>query len=536
MSERPASDSEPATPGSPSFSAGRVLGATLVVAGGFAASKVLGLLRNVVIGYQYGASREYEMFLAALTVPDTLFQVLAGGAVGSAFIPVFSAYLARGDRDGAWRLTSSLATLGFLALAGGAAIVGFFAPWIVALLVPGWPADEQARTANLVRIMLVSPALFALSTLATSTLNAMNRFALAALAPLTYNLSICYGAIFLRPLGVEGLALSAVAGALLHLLVQLPGLAVVRMRYTPTLGLRVRETREVIRLMGPRIIGLGVTQLNQLVTIALASFLIEGSIAYLNYAWLVLMVPLGVAAMGTATAVFPELSRQVAADRLDSARRTFHLGLGVVVVTAMLGAIGLIVLNRRLVAVLLERGEFGPEAAAATAFALSWYAVGLPGHAAIEMLSRGFYAVRDTATPVRIAALGGAVNVLLSLILMRTPLSYGGLALANGLAALTEATVLGITLRRRLGWPGSTEIARFIGPALLAAGAFAVGCLAGEYGLASYLDSSQWPGQLASVLLSSTLGTLAAGAALLLVARQQTLWVTRMLRGTGSWA
>src|SRR5439155_25924387 len=109
-------------------------------------------------------------------------------------------------------------------------------------------------------------------------------------------------------------------------------------------------------------------------------------------------------------------------------------------------------LNRPIVALLLERGQFGPEAAEATAFCLSFYAVGLPGHAAIEMLSRAFYAVRDTATPVRIAAVGGAVNVLLSLALMRTPLSYGGLALANGLAALTEATILAIVLNRRLGW------------------------------------------------------------------------------------
>jgi putative peptidoglycan lipid II flippase len=294
-----------------SFSARRVLGAALVVASGFAASKVFGLVRNVVIGYQYGASREYEMFLAALIVPDTLFQVLAGGAVASAFIPVLNTFLARDDRRGAWTLTSSLANLGFLGLALAALVIGLIAPWVVGLLVPGWAPEEQARTANLVRVLLVSPAIFALSTLATSTLNAFNRFALAAAAPLAYNLSICYGAVFLRPLGVEGLALSAVVGAVLHLLVQLPGLAVIGFRYRPVLGLKLAETREVARLMGPRIIGLGVSQLNQLITVALASFLVAGSIAYLNYAWLILMVPLGVAAMGTSTAFFPELSRQV---------------------------------------------------------------------------------------------------------------------------------------------------------------------------------------------------------------------------------
>lgn len=517
-------------------SAQTVLGAALIVAGGFTASKVLGLLRNVVVGYQYGASREYEMFLAALIVPDTLFQVLAGGAVGAAFIPVFSGSMARGDGARAWRLMSSLLNLGLLGLAGSAVVVGLVAPWIVGLLVPGWSPAEQARTANLVRIMLASPALFALSTLVTSTLNATNRFALAAIAPLAYNLSICYGAVFLRPLGVEGLALSAVGGAVLHLLVQLPGLAVIGMRYTLTLGLRIEEVREVIRLMGPRMIGLGVSQLNQLITIALASFLIEGSIAYLNYAWLVLMVPLGIAAMATSTAAFPELSRQVALGRLDSARRTFHLGLGVVVTAGLLGAIGLIILARPVVAILLERGEFGPEASIATAFALACYAIGLPGHAATEMLARGFYAVRDTATPVRIAALGGIVNVALSLALMRTPLTFGGLALANGLAALMEATLLGAALHRSLGWPGMAELARFLRPALLVAAAYASGCIAGQAAAAPYVDLSRWGGQLATILVSGSLGALAAATMVLLVAREEARWLSQILRGRIRWS
>lgn len=513
------------------FSPTRLLGAATVVVGGFAASKVLGLLRNVVVGYEYGASREYEMFLAALLVPDTLFQVLAGGAVGSAFIPVLNQYLARDDRAGAWRLASSLATLGFLTLGAVAVVLAFAAPWIVAVLVPGWSAEEQTRTANLVRIMLASPALFAISTLATSTLNAANRFALAAFAPLIYNLSICYGAIFLRPLDVEGLALSAVIGAGLHLLVQVPGLIVIGYRYTPMLGLHMAETREVLKLMGPRIIGLGVNQLNQLVTVALASFLSEGSIAYLNYAWLMVMVPLGVVAMGTSTAVFPELSRQVAVERFDAARRTFHLGLGLVVVAGLLSAVALIVLNLPLVSLLLERGQFGPEASSATGFVLACYAVGLPGLAAIEMLSRGFYSVRDTATPVKVAAVGGALNILFGVVLMQTPLSYGGLALGLGLAALIEAAALAVLLRRRLGWPGNNETSRFLGPALAATLAFAVGCSAGHQIAVRYVDITNWPGQLTTVLAASLLGAAGAGLTARLMAPQEAHWLLQVLRG-----
>ncbi|MBI4213266.1 MAG: murein biosynthesis integral membrane protein MurJ [Chloroflexi bacterium] len=499
-----------AGPASSSSPLRQTLTAALIVAAGFAASKVLGLLRNVVIGHQYGADHDYEMFLAALLVPDTLFQVLAGGAVGSAFIPVFAGSLARHDRDGAWRLTSSLANLGLITLGGSAVIIALVAPALVAAIVPGWSPGDQARTANLMRLMLAAPALFALGTLATSTLNAMNRFALAAAAPLAYNLSLVAGATLLRPLGVEGLALSAVAGALLHVVVQVPGLIAVGLRYRPVLGLRLSETREVIALMGPRMIGLGVSQLNQVVTVALASFLSEGSIAYLSYAWLVLMVPLGIAAMGVATAIFPGMSRAVADGRPDEARATFRFGLGLVVMISLVSMVGLIVLGRPMVGLLLERGAFGPEATVATAFALTAYAVGLPGHSTIEVASRAFYAARDTATPVRIAAVGATLNLVLSLALMRTPLSYAGLALANGIAALTEAILLVIMLQRRLGWLSPREVLSFARPALLVTLAFAGGCVLGEVLALRIVSGPGWTVQAAVLLAGGFLGAVFA--------------------------
>lgn len=497
-----------------------MVGAGLIVMGGFAASKVLGLLRNAVIGYQYGASREYEMFVAALAVPDLLFQVVAGGAVASAFIPVFNTYLARDDRSGAWRLVSAFANLGMLVLGVGAALLAIAAPLVVGVLVPGWSAEEQARTVNLIQIMAVSPAIFAVSTLATSTLNAENRFALAAAAPLAYNLAIAAGAVLLRPWGAEGLALSAVVGALLHLLVQVPGLIVIGLRYRLTLGLRLSGTREVLQLMGPRVIGLGITQLNLLVAIALASFLAQGSIAYLGYAWLVITVPLGVAAMGMSTAVFPELARQVATGDLAEARRAFHFGLGLVLGVALLAAVALIVLAQPVVALLLERGEFGRAATMGTAFAVALYAIGLPGHATTEMVSRAFYAIRDTVTPVRIAALGAAVNISLSLVLMRTELSYGGIAIGNAVGALIEAAVLGVFLHRRLGWLGRRELRAFARPAGLATLAFGAGCLGGRMAIERYVDLAQWAGQLVVVGASSALGFILAAALLAALSTQ----------------
>ena len=476
-----------------------IVGAALIVMSGFVASKVLGLVRNIVISHQYGASRDYEMFLAAISIPDTVFQVLAGGAVSAAFIPVFSSYWSAGQRAHAWRLTSALMNLGAIVLGGIAIVLAIFAPAVMTLLVAGWPPEDQARAATLTRIMLISPAVFAVSALATSALNGVHRFALAAAAPLAYNVSLILAALFFRALGAEALALGAVVGALLHLGVQLPGLIRVGMRYTPTFGLDLEGTREVAKLMVPRIIGLGVSQLNQLINVALASFLVQGAIAYLNYAWLLLMVPLGVFAMAVSTAVFPTLAEQSAQSRTEEERQTFVFGLRVILFLTIPAAIGLVVLGRPIVGLLLQRGEFTPADAAATAFALGWFAIGLPGHSVIEIVDRVFYAERNTATPVKVAAGAVALNVALSLILMRTGLSFGGLALANSIAALTEAAILAYLLNRRLHWLRLSELLSFGWRIGLAATTMGVAAMLLQGVIAPSVSSTHWTGQLTLV-------------------------------------
>jgi putative peptidoglycan lipid II flippase len=439
-----------------------MVGAALIVMSGFMASRVLGLVRNVVIGSQYGATRDYEAYLAAISVPDTIFQVLAGGTVGAAYIPVFAAYLAEGDRAKAWRLTSSLINLALVGVGAVAVVLAFLAPQVMGLLVAGWSPEDQQLAARLARIMMISPVIFAVSSLITSTLNAEKRFALAAFAPLAYNLSLIVGAIVTRPFGIEGLAMSAVVGALLHLAVQLPGLFKVGMQYLPTFGLDLAGTREVARLMGPRVIGLGISQFNQLVNVGFASFLIQGSVAYLNYAWLILMAPLGIVAMGFSTAIFPTLAEQSAQNEVEEEQQTFLFGLRMILYLAIPAAVGLIVLGLPAVELLLQRGAFGPEDTLGTWSALAFFALGLPGHAVIEIVNRVFYAERDTATPVKVGAAAVALNIGLSLILMNVGgLSFRGLALANSIAALTESTILTLLLQRRMRWMRLRELFGF---------------------------------------------------------------------------
>ena len=521
----------PRARGAPFLRLRSVLGAALIVMSGFVASKLLGLIRNIVISHQYGATREYEQFLAAISVPDTVFQVLAGGTVSAAFIPVFTGYLAQRDDRRAWRLMSGLINLALLGIGLVALALAVAAPSLTGILVPGWNADEQQEVARLARIMMISPVIFAISALVTSVLNGAKRFALATAAPLTYNLALIGGAVFLRPWGAEGLAYAAVAGALLHLVVQLPGLARIGARYAPTLALDLAGTREVARLMVPRVLSLGVSQLNLLVNVALASFLVQGSVAYLNYAWLILMVPLGVFGMGMSTAAFPTLAEQGAREQTDEQRQTFLFALRLILYLTVPAAVGLIVLGYPIVALLLERGAFDPNATWATSFALAWYAVGLPGHAAVEIVNRVFYAHHDTASPLRVAAIGASINLILSLVLMRTELSFGGLALANSLAAISEAALLVLMLQRRLGWFRPRELVPFGWRVALAAVAMG-GVALLLYGVvASRVGLAHWSGQALVLVVAAGSAALIYGGLSVALGVEDVRRVAQLLRG-----
>jgi len=467
-------------------------GAVVIVASGFVASRVLGLLRDIVVTYSFGTGPEVEAYLAANRLPDLLFQVLAGGAVASAFIPVFARFVSEGNEEAAWRLASSAMNAAVAIIAPLALLGALLADPIMGLLIAGRPESTRQLAADLARIMLIAPALFAVSGFATSVLNTYQRFSLAAAAPALYNLAIIAGAILLRPLGIYGLAVGVAAGAALHLAVQVPGLVRLGMRYRPIIEWGMPALHEVGRLMVPRMLGLGVVQISQLVNVLLASYLAAGSIAYLNFAWLIAAVPLGIFGMAVSTAVFPTLAEHSARQQAEELQRVLVRTLRLILYLTFPASAGLLVLREPTVRLLFERGAFDSASTTATAFALGFLTLGLSGHAAVEILDRAYYALRDTRTPVVIATLAVVLNLGLGLVLMRTPLSFGGLALANSLAALGEAAVLTVLLARRLpGLPlARTGLAllRFLSATVLmaaiVAGAHALLSPLGGFGLA----------------------------------------------------
>jgi putative peptidoglycan lipid II flippase len=486
----------------------------------FAISRLLGLLREMVIGAQFGTGPELDAYLAAFRLPDMIFYLVAGGALGSAFIPIFTADLARStDRRHltAWRLASAVSNLVLIATSLLAILAAILAePLVSYVIAPGFDPAQQALTAQLMRIMLIAPVIFGVSGIVMGILNSFQHFLTPALAPVLYNLSIILSAWLLAPrLGIYGLAIGVVAGAAAHLLVQVPALLRRHPIYSPILGLDNPDVREVGRLMGPRVLGLAAVQLNFLINANLASRLSGGSLSALNYAWLMMLLPQGIVAQGIATAVFPTLSAQSARGQIDALRSTFNAALRAILWLTLPAAAGLLILRQPLVQLFLERGEFNAESTALTAFALAFFAFGLVAHSLLEVITRAFYALHDTWTPVKIGIGAMVLNIALSLLLIR-PLAHGGLALANTLATTLETLALLWLIRPRLHGIDGPALRNTLLRSLLATAAMSVALLAVRPLLA---------GQPAWLVtgLSILLGASVYGGAALLVGRQELL-------------
>lgn len=441
---------------------GGVAGAATLVAAGFLLSRLLGVLRQVVIADAFGTDPELSAYWVAFRLPDLVFQVLAGATLSAAFIPTFHRVHRREGEAAGWRLASAVLNVVAVATVALAGLAFLFAPVLVPLLAPGLGEEsgrqEELRglAVELTRLMLLSPILFGVSGMLTGILNARQHFAAPALAPLIYNASIIFGAVVLAgPWGVHGLAAGVVIGAGGHLVVQVPALRRAGMRWQPVLDLGSGGVREVARLMGPRVLGLAAVQVNFLVVVFFASFVSDEAISAVNYAFLMAMLPVGVFGMAIATALFPTLAEQAAASRLDDLRSGVERALRLVVFLALPASVGLMLLARPAVRLLLQRGAFDAAATDLVVTPLVLFGAGIAAHAAIEILSRGFYALADTRTPVRFAITGMGVNVVLCAALV-APFGIGGLAAAGSLAAAAECWWLGRALYGRLeGFDGA---------------------------------------------------------------------------------
>lgn len=445
--------------------------------------QIAGLVRGILVAGAFGASPDLDAFYAANRVSETLFLLVAGGALGSAFIPTFTGLLAKGDRASALKLASALATFVTLVLGILALILAALAPQVVRYsLAPGLSSDPDlfALTVNLLRIQLISAILFGLGGLVIGILNAHQVFLIPALMPAAYQFGIILGTLLLTPtLGIYGLAWGVVLGAGLYLVLQLPLLWRLNGNYTPTLGLQNPILREVILLMGPRLLGVAVVQLNFWVNTWLASRMSPGSVSGLYYGFSLMLMAQAAIAQSVAIAAMPTFSSQHALGKRDEMRAALAASLRGVILLSTPASLGLMLLRNPLVSLLYERGEFDARSVQIVSWALLWYAAGLLGHAIMEVLTRAFYAQQDTRTPVVIGTIAMGLNVVFSIAFSiwfesLGWMSLGGLAFANSLATAIEAAALFLHMRKRLNGIEGFEILRSFLFSALAAGAMAL--------------------------------------------------------------
>lgn len=420
--------------------------------------QLAGLVSKILVANAFPAA-ELDAFFTANRVSETLFTLIAAGALGSAFLPTFTGLLVKNERPAAWKLASSLINLVTFILSIAALLASIFAPQIVRyLLAPGLSRDPEifALAVNLLRIQSVSAVLFGIGGLIISILNAHQVFFVPQITAAMYQLGQIFGVLVLaRWMGIYGLAWGVVIGAGLFVLIQLPSLFKLKGEFSFSLGRGNPDLVRVVQLMGPRVFGAAIVQLNFWVNNNLGSKMVEGSIQSLSYGFVLMVMAQAAIAQSVAIAAMPTFSAQHALGKLDEMRSSLASALRGMLLLALPASVGLILLARPIVSMLFERGEFTATIAKMTAWALIWYAAGLVGHSIMEVLTRAFYAQQDTKTPVIIGVIAMGLNVVFSITFAKLFeqvgwIPVGGLALANSLATALEATALFIFMRKRL--------------------------------------------------------------------------------------
>jgi len=435
----------------PSANSSQVARSTVLVASLLAADKLIGVVREAAVGRAFGMSQALDAYFAAFEIPEGLNVIVTGAALTTSLIPLLNHIIPRADPDALWRFVSSV--LNWVLLVVGIASIGaaVFARPIILMVAPGF-ADDAAQVAlatRLMRLVLIQTLVFSASTIVTGTLQAHRHFLLPALAPLCYTLGRIVGVVVLAPrMGIFGLAWGGLGGAVAHLVIKLPWLIHHDAHWTRTLY--HPELPNLLRLMGPRMLGMGATYVSFVLPTILGSQLPPGAISSYEYAWKLMQLPETVLGTALGIVVFPTLAHIAEQRDHVGLRQTFSWALRLILTLSVPAGVGLLVLGRPLTAIFLQRGAFDAAATERVYWALQFLALGLVTHSALEVVARLFYAQRDMWTPFW-AALGGLIlNAGLGWALLPA-LAHGAIALSNSLGAGLQVLVLLAVAHRRLG-------------------------------------------------------------------------------------
>lgn len=508
--------------------ASRLTRISLLLAVFFGLDKLLGVVRTVIIGRQFGLSEELDVFNAANNLPDLLFALISGGALAIAFIPVLSETLSKEGRESAWRLFSQVANLAFIVTAVLAVIVAVLAEPIVRSQVgiaPGFSPEQQDLVVQLMRLNLISTLIFSVSGLVMAGLQANQHFLFPAIAPLVYDLGQIFGAVILAPeeglqigglqlpafgLGIYGLVYGVIIGAVLHLLIQVPGLIKYQFKWSPVIRFKDESLQKVLHLMGPRLVSMAFIQLIFLARDNLASRLAVGSVTALSYGWWIQQVPETLMGTAIATALLPTLSEQIAAGEQKAFKDTLERALRVMIALSLP-----ITVILSLVSLPLIQTAFGfsLDGSQMILGATQAYLIGLLGHSVVEVGVRAFYARQNAKVPMLVSGLGLVVYITLAIALME-PLQSSGIALANSISYSIQGLILILVLSRQL--PEKFKFGNtFLRGALAAAGG----------GVAAWLVFSVLPIPLPGLVLAVAASAVGIGVAAVPIWREIRLLV-----------
>ncbi|HEY6205026.1 MAG TPA: murein biosynthesis integral membrane protein MurJ [Chthoniobacterales bacterium] len=443
--------------------------ATGVVSIAVMCSRVLGLIREQVFAGLFGAGKNLDAFLMAFRVPNLLRDLFAEGALSTAFITTFSRKIATEGDASAWRLGNKVATLTAIFMSAVTLLGIIFAPQIIYVMTGfgGWSPEKTATTILLTRVMWPFILLVSLAALVMGMLNAKNVFGAPAMASSYFNLGSIIGGValgwWLDPhfgtRSLIGLAIGTLIGGLWQLLAQFPSLHRVGYRYGVDLRWRDPGVRTVLTLMGPAVIAASAVQVNVLVNSGFAArvtdasgHVIDGPVTWLNIAFRLMQLPIGVFGVAVGTVTLPLVSRTAALGDMAGFRSALAHALRLVTLLTIPAAIGLIMLAEPIIALLYQHGRFTFDATRQTAAALQFYAIGLAAYSAIKVLAPAFYAIDRRYLPMTVSVFSIGLNFALNWFFMfKVHLGHRGLALSTSLVALTNFILLYVLMRRHAG-------------------------------------------------------------------------------------
>ena len=436
-----------------------LLQSSIIVIGLFALGKIIGLFRSRLVAQTFGTSPEFDAFTAANQLPEVFFVLIAGGSLAAAFIPIYTQYLSQESRADSARLANTVLTLVILLLGGISAMGAIFAPWLVThVLVPDFPPAQQALTAEIMRVILIQTTIFGIGGVLSSILNSHQHFILPALATLALDIGYFFGIFFLVPsMGIMGLAWGTVVGGILFVLIQMPALVRYKIHYRPQMDVHMRGITELVRLMGPRIVMLGVIQIADLVIIRLASGLPAGSTSSYFYGYGLMQFPQTLFGTAIALVVFPTLAELYNARDIEGLKRTASNTLAIIWTLTIPAAAATILLGRPIIETIFQGGAFDEEATQMVYAVLAMLSVRIVSESTLEVAARLFYARHNTFTPM-LAYIGWfALTGLASLLLVRE-MGVVGLALASAIGFTALAIVLFELNRRDLNGLGGRPL------------------------------------------------------------------------------